>query len=91
MANPGAASSAKVIDIRTGRAVITNLKEYNDLLDGIEQLLKEIPREDKRGINLSLVLLKEFRWNAAYNKDFRDQTVVFLQDTMDGLYEQVNR
>lgn len=91
MAGPGNVGSAKVIDIRTGENVEVTIDEYIKLLDRIEQLLQELRnyREDQRGIEIALSLLKEFRWNAAFNKSFRDQTAVFLRNLGSGIHQEL--
>jgi hypothetical protein len=76
----------KVIDIKTGNDV----SNYMDMLDTAEHYIHEIETRNSIKLEKTLSLLKEIRWAASFNPEFREQSFIQLAALLDDLYLDLN-
>ena len=67
-------------------------EEYTDLVNSVEQCIKDLRplRKDQAALDNASKLLVEFRWNGQHNQIFRQESVKFLEEMLDEMYEEIN-
>lgn len=66
-------------------------EDYAELLDTMEACIKHLRplRENQRGLNVALGLLKECRLNARYNPGFREESTPYLENILNEMYVEL--
>jgi hypothetical protein len=77
---------AKIIDIQTGQ----DMSSYMDMLDTAEVYIKDIEARNNVKLEQSLKILKEIRWAASFNPQFRKDSFKGLAELLDDLYLDLN-
>jgi hypothetical protein len=77
---------AKIIDIQTGQ----DMSSYMDMLDTVEIYIKDIEARNNVKLEQTLKILKEIRWAASFNPQFRKDSFKGLAELLDDLYLDLN-